>query len=154
MKKLVVLIGLLAVATILQADTPAASKPAAPGKPVEKEEPPIPGIVIQRSTGHGDQLGLTIDNGDFKLSFYDKKRKAIPVDVVRAHLMWQSKQRVTHDESVLNVLPGGKALGGGKFVHPPFAFVLRLFLMKGEGDDEQMSENYTVNVTDDVLKLK
>lgn len=155
MKKIVVvMMGVLALATWLHADTPAAPKPATPGKPLEKEEPPIPGIVIQRSTGDGKQLGLTLVNGSFKISFYDKKRKAIPVDVARARLNWQSKQRAIPDVTVLNVLDGGKALGGGKPVHAPYVFVLRIALLNGEGNDEQSVENYTVSVTDDILKLK
>ncbi|HVU15562.1 MAG TPA: hypothetical protein VHD32_01460 [Candidatus Didemnitutus sp.] len=154
MKKIVVLMGLLALATWLQADPVAAPKTATPVKPAEKEEPPIPGIVIARSTGDGKQLGLTIVGGSFKLSFFDRKRKAIPVDVTRARLNWQSKQRAIPDQTVLNVLDGGKALGGGKPVRPPYVFVLRIALLNGEGNDEQAVENYVVNVTDDVLKLK
>ena len=149
MKKLVALLGLLVTANLVCGQppaAPAAPTPAAPGKPPEKEEPPIPGIVIARSTGKGDQLGLTIVDGTFRLTFYDKKRKKIPVDVDVARGWWQGKQRVIRDQVNMTVMSDGKSMGGGGPVHPPYAFVLHLSLIKGSGDSEVAVENYTVNI--------
>jgi len=171
MKKLVALLGALAGVAALIAQTPPTSgqtapatnppatpatvapAPAAPtakptpaptpAKPKEKDEPPIPGIVIQRP--NGNQLGLTIEGGTFKLSFYDKKRKSIPADVTRARANWNPIYKAIPEQTMLNVLTGGKALGGGKPVRPPYAFKLHLTLLKGEGDAEQAVETYTVD---------
>lgn len=155
MKKFVIVVmGVLALATWLHADTPAAPKPATPGQPLEKEEPPIPGIVIPRSTDDGKQLGLVIVNGTFKLSFYDKKRKPIDVDVARARLNWQPKHTALPDQTMLNPLEGGKALGSIKLVQRPYVFILRIALLNGEEQQEQTVEKYTVNVTDEAVKLK
>jgi hypothetical protein len=160
MKKFVALLGALAVAALLTGQTtstPAAqnppAKPAAPAKPVEKEEPKIPGIVLQRPGGAGNQLGLTISNGTFKLSFYDKKRKPIAADVTRARANWQSKVRALPDQTMLNVLDGGKALGGGKPVRPPYAFVLHLSLLSSDDSGKEV-EHYDVQVQEAALNQK
>jgi hypothetical protein len=155
MKKIVALLGALAGAALLTAQTPvaqtppappAADKSAPPAKPKEKEEPPIPGIVIPRA--NGNQLGLTISNGTFKLSFYDKKRKAILADVTRARATWNPVYKAIPEATILNVLEGGKALGGGKPVRPPYAFKLHLTLLKGEGEAEEAVDTFVIDFTD------
>jgi hypothetical protein len=171
MKKFVALLGVLTGVAFMMAQTTPAPTPAPapqspgtkptppapatpPAKPVEKEEPKIPGIVIARSTGNGNQLGLTISGGTYVLKFYDKKRKAIKVDVTRATARWDSKQKAIPEKTVLNILDGGKALGGGKPVRPPYAFKLYLTLLKGEGEAEKAVETYVVDVTDAALATK
>lgn len=150
MKASVAFLAALAGAVLLTAQT----TPAKPAKPPEKEEPPIPGIVIARPGPDGNQLGLTIENGTFKLSFYDKKRKPIPIDVTRALARWNPPYKAIPEQTVLNPLESGKALGDGLIVRPPYAFKLHLILMKGEGDDEQAVETYVVTVSDSVLAKK
>jgi hypothetical protein len=169
MKKTVALLGALAGAVLMTAQTtptqtsaaPAAvtpvppAKPAAPAKPIEKEEPKIPGIVLQRPGAAGNQLGLTIVEGTFKLSFYDKKRKAILADVTHARATWNPVYKAIPEQTVLNVLEGGKALGGGKPIRPPYAFKLRLTLLKGEGESETAAEpTYVIDIQDAALKQK
>lgn len=167
MKKLLALLGGLAAVSLIGqtppattstttptvvTPTPPAPAPKPPAKPVEKEQPPIPGIVLQR--GNGNQLGLTIDNGSFKLSFFDKKRKPILSDVTRARAVWNPPYKAIPEQTMLNIVDNGKALGGGKPVRPPYAFKLRLTLLKGDGDAEQAVENYTVDFTDAAVPKK
>jgi hypothetical protein len=162
MKKFVALLAALTGAALLTAQPPAtpaptpvpapAAKPVVPAKPVEKEEPKIPGIVLQRP--NGNQLGLTLANGTFKLSFYDKKRKAILADVTRARATWNPVYKAIPEQTILNLLDGGKAIGGGKPVRAPYAFKLRLTLLAGEGESEQSVESYTVDITEAGLAQK
>jgi hypothetical protein len=161
MKKLSALLGIIAGVALLTAQTataqtnpPApAAKPGAPTKPVEKEEPKIPGIVLQRP--NGNQLGLTISGGTFKVSFYDKKRKHVPVDVTRAVARWNPVYKAIPEQAVLNIVDDGKALGGGRPVLPPYSFVLRLTLFKGDGEAEQPAEpTYVISVQEAALNQK
>lgn len=166
MKKFAALLGALAGVTLLTAQATApqtppaqtpvvpapAAKPAAPAKPLEKEEPKIPGIVLARAGGN--QLGLTLANGTFKLSFYDKKRKAILVDVTRARATWNPSYKAIPEATILNVLEGGKALGGGKPVRPPYAFKLHLTLLKGDDENAEAVETYVVDISEAALAQK
>ena len=72
---------------------PVTVKPTVPPtKPVPKklevvvEEPKIPGTVIPRA--NGTFLGLEVVGGNFKLSFYDKKKKTMAPDITRASARW------------------------------------------------------------------
>lgn len=154
MKKiLAVLAAGLFVASLLPAQTTPAAKPAAPGSkpaapgttgPVKKEEEPkIPGTVINRS--NGAFLGLEVVGGNFKLSFYDKKKKPVSPDVTRASARWPNPRSVTGpNRTVLN--PSGAALVGSKPVLPPFTFTVHLTLLQGDGEDAAVVESYDVPV--------
>jgi hypothetical protein len=142
MKKFVVLLGALAGVALLAAQT-------TPQKAVEKEEPPIPGIVVQRPGGN--QLGVTINDGTFKISFYDKKRKPMAADVTRARVRWNPSYKVGPEQTILSLTDDGKALSGGKIVRAPYVFKLYLTLLKADEDDQQAVEHYVVNVTSDIV---
>ncbi|MDB6114363.1 MAG: hypothetical protein JWQ62_1308 [Lacunisphaera sp.] len=129
--------------------TPAAPAPAtpAPAKPAAKkdekkkeEEPKIPGVTIKRPDGN--LLGLEVVAGNFKLSFYDKKKKPMPVDVTRATARWPNPRAPGDNRTVLNV--NGSALVGQKPVVPPYNFNVFLTLLRGEGDGAQAVESYVV----------
>ena len=129
MKALLAVICLLAGATILPAETKPIT-PAAPAKPgakakveVKKEaESVIPGQIIPRA--NGTFLGLEIDGGNFKLSFYDAKKKPMSPDVARAAARWPNSRHADQgpNRTVLN--PNGNALVGNKNVQPPFSFTV------------------------------
>ncbi len=164
MKSLLAVIGLLAGATLLTAETtptnptvpnksdaPAAAvKPTPPATPGTKakveakkqpEEPKIPGVTIARS--NGTFLGLEVVGGNFKLSFYDAKKKPASVDVTRATARWPNPRSVTGpNHAVLN--PSGNALVGNKTVLPPLNFTVFITLLQGEGDDAQTVESFSV----------
>jgi hypothetical protein len=114
----------------------------APAKKEEKkeEEPVIPGANIARP--NGTWLGLEVVNGNFKLSFYDEKKKPLAVDVTRATARWPNPRAPGDNRTVLNV--SGTALVGAKPVIPPFNFTVFLTLLKGEGDEAKAVETYQV----------
>jgi hypothetical protein len=159
MKTIAALVCLLFATSLLQAQTnPPATTPTdtktpatkpVPGKPpVTKDlkkkpepEPVIPGITIVRP--NGTLLGLEVVGGQFKLSFYDKKKKPMNLDVTRATARWPDKRRPGDNHTVLNP-SGSNVLGGGITVVGPFAFNLILNLFQGEGEDAKVVETYVV----------
>jgi hypothetical protein len=116
-----------------------------PKKPAKvEEEPVIPGIVIPRASG--GYLGLTLENNNFKLSFYDAKKKPAKVDVARATARWQAQYKVVDERAVLNPTPDGLALSSNKFVRPPYVFKLYLTLLSEGGEGEgTAAETYVID---------
>jgi hypothetical protein len=150
----------LALATgVAFAETPKpadAAKPAEPAKsgvttpPADakkKEEPmgKIEGIELARPNGLW--LGLKVENGNFKLTFYNKKKKPATVDVTRALVRWPNVHGTGDNRTVMNP-DGAHSLVGTKFVRGPYTFKLFLTLMKGEGDAAVVTESYTVDFHD------
>jgi hypothetical protein len=120
------------------------STPAAPGaqKPAEPEpEPQIPGIIIPRAKG--GFLGILVENGNFKLSFYDDKKNPAQVDVARATARWPVKDKRGDERAVLNPNGDGTVLTSGTFVRPPFVFKLYLSLFV-EGSNDAV-ESYVID---------
>lgn len=149
MKFPAVLLSAVIAVGVLQAETKPAPKPTeakpAPGKAaptVKKEEPlpKIPGTEIARP--NGTFLGLEVASGNFKLTFYDKKKKPMAVDVTRATARWPNPRSPGDNRTVLN--GSGTALVGAKPVLPPFNFTVYLTLLKGEGDEAKAVETYVV----------
>lgn len=146
MKALLAVICLLAGASVLTAETVPA-KPAKPGakpkveatKPKEVE-PTIPGQTIARA--NGTFLGLEVVGGNFKLSFYDAKKKPMSPDVTRAAARWPNTRGPGDNRTVLN--PSGNALVGSKPVIPPFNFNVFITLLQGEGDESKAVETLVV----------
>lgn len=146
MKSLLAVICLLAGASMLMAETtpakPAPAKPAAKAKaeaaPVE--EPKIPGTEVKRADG--TFLGLEVSGGNFKLSFYDDKKKPIDPNVTRATARWANPRAPGDNRTVLN--PSGRALVGSKPVLPPFNFNVYITLLQGEGDESKAVESFVV----------
>ena len=150
MRAIVLFVGLCCAANVLHAK-PTATKPASPteetsakadDKAIEPEAK-IEGVVIERPDG--SFVGVTIDGGTFKLSFYDKKKKPMAVDVTRATARWSPKQKAGDDRTVLNRGGDPNSLGGGKPVRPPYVFKLYLTLLRGEGDGAEAVESYVVD---------
>ena len=165
MKSIAVTTCLIFATSLMQAQTPAAARPAdpkapaleapapkspgtkaapaTPAKKVEKKKeelPKIPGTVINRP--NGTFLGLEVVGGNFKLTFYDKKHKPMAVDVTRAKARWPNPRSPGDNRTVLN--GSGSALVGAKPVVPPFTFNVYLTLLVGEGEEAKAVENYTV----------
>jgi len=115
---------------------PNAKKPANP-----EPEPQIPGIIMLRAKG--GYLGILVENGNFKLSFYDAKKKPAPVDVTRATARWPVKYKLGDERTVLNPSGDGTTLTSGTFVHPPYVFKLYLSLFV-EGSNDAV-ENYVID---------
>lgn len=164
MKPIAVAVCLLFATSLMQAQTPPATKPAdpkapaakatpakaAPGKTApakteakkEEELPKIPGTEIARP--NGTKLGLQVVDGKFKLTFYDKKHKPMAMDVTRASARWPNTRSGTPSDyrTVLN--GSGTVLVGARPVFPPYTFTVYLTLLQGEGDEAKAVENYTV----------
>ncbi|HRI82290.1 MAG TPA: hypothetical protein PLF88_07630 [Opitutaceae bacterium] len=119
------------------ADAPAEAKA---GAKAEDEMGVIPGVTLTRADG--TFLGLEVVNGNFKLTFYDKKKKPARANVARATARWNANQKTGQDFTVLNP-SGDTALVGTKFVRPPYNFIVFLVLLNEAGD---VVENYQVNM--------
>jgi hypothetical protein len=160
MKIPVLLLGLAMVSGVGLAQT---SKPAEPVKPadaakvaeptapatgtkpgIKKEEPmgKIEGTVLTRPNGLF--LGLTLADGKFKLTFYDKKKKPAAVDVTRGLARWPDIHGPGDNRAVLNP-DGAHSLVASQFVRPPYVFKIYLTLLKGEGDTAEVVETYVVD---------
>ena len=133
--------------------TPAPAKaPAATGakaeakkddkKKEDEKEGKIAGQTIPRA--NGTFLGLEVVGGNFKLSFYDKKKKPMAVDMDRANLRWVITGKADNERAVLTPGGDGKAMTTAKYVKPPYNFKVFITLVKGEGDSAQ-TESHTVD---------
>lgn len=150
--RLLVAFALLCGVAMAQTSKPAPAGPAKSetGKVAKKEEPAkIEGIVIPRA--NGKFLGLTLEGGSFKLSFYDQEKKLMPVDYPRALARWNPTYKVGSERMILNVSSDGKSLVGGRPVRPPHAFKLYLTLLTAASANEdgstseQAGESYAVD---------
>lgn len=126
-------------------ETPAPVVPAKPPAPKKEEkkvekEPVIPGIAIPRA--NGTFLGFEASGGKFKLSFYDKKKKPMAVDVSAGLARWANVRGPGEIRSPMTV--SGTALITAKPAVPPFNYNVFVTLLQGEGDDAKAVETYTV----------
>ncbi len=115
-------------------------------KPADKKEaePKIPGQTIERDGG--GYLGLELKDGTFKLSFYDKKKKAIPADRAMAIARWLVKYNKSGDErALLSLSSDGKSLVGSKNVRAPYSFKLYLTIFKEASEGAPAVENYIID---------
>lgn len=122
-------------------NAPPASGTKAPAK--VEEEPKIPGFVIPRE--NGGYLGLTLENYNFRLSFYNAKKKQVAADVIRARARWPVHYKALEERTVLNLTPDGMALISNQFVRPPYVFKLFLTLFAKSGEEETAVEHYVVD---------
>jgi len=150
--RFLVALALLSAVAAAQTPKPAAPAPVKPeaNKTAKKEAAPkIAGIVIARA--NGKFLGLTLEGGSFKLSFYDKDRKAVPADFPRALARWNPNYKQGSERMILNLSSDGQSLVGPRPVRPPHTFKLYLTLLAaspanedGSGG-EQAGESYVVD---------
>ena len=123
--------------TVSTSTVPATKTPTKPEPPAK-----IDGIVLNRP--NGGFLGLQLLNSNFKLSFYDAKKKPATVDVARATARWPVHYKIGPDErTVLNPTADGKALTSTWFVRPPHTFKLYLSLLND--GQENAVESYVID---------
>lgn len=141
--------GLLALA--LGAPSPAAAQTKAgantPANAVPAKKAPEPKVEGQEVVrGEKGFLGVALVEGNFRITFYDQKKKAMPADVHRALLRWDPKYKPGQERAVLNLTEDGRALTGPKVVRPPHLFKLFITLMgkSDEGADKAV-ETYTID---------
>lgn len=139
----------LAVTVLAQAPaTKAPPKKAGAEKSAKKEEEPPPkidGVEIQR--GEAGFLGLQIVDANFRLSFYDKKKKPIPVDVTQAVLRWQPTYQKAEERVLLERSGDGKFLTSSRVIRPPHSFKLSIVLFKSPAPDAEAvaTENFVID---------
>lgn len=129
-----------------QTTTVKAAEKTAPKKaePAKKEEPKIKGIAVSR--GERGFIGIEIVGGNFKITFYDAKKKPIAPDVARAALRWDAKYKVGQERLVLNPDADGKSLSSPKTIRPPYTFKLFVTLIKEAGESENpVGETHVVD---------
>jgi hypothetical protein len=119
---------------------PAAKTPVKKDEKKPVPEPKIPGTNITRK--NGTFLGLEVVDGNFKLSFYDKKKKPMAPDVTRASARWPNVRGPGDYRTILN--SSGNALVGARAVTPPYTWNVFLTLLEGEGDEAKAVESYVV----------
>jgi len=116
----------------VQPAKPAKEQPAVKAEAEEEEIGTIEGVEIQRADG--TFLGLEISDGNFKLTFYDKKKKPAKADVARATARWTARTKPFREFTVLNPGGDGTFLVGNRFVRPPHIFTVYLTLLNEAGD--------------------
>ena len=109
-------------------------------KPKVPKEPVIPGMTLVRP--NGTFIGFEAVDGKFKLSFYDKKKKPMAVDVDGGLARWANTRGPGDIRSPLAV--SGTAMITAKPAIPPFNFNVYITLLKGEGESAKAVETYTV----------
>lgn len=108
-------------------------------------EATVPGVTIPRAKG--GYLGLALEGGGFKLSFYDAQKKPLAADVPRATARWKVLYQKTPERVILQPTADGLALSNPKNVRPPHNFTVFLVLLDGPGEDAQTVESYQVEFT-------
>jgi hypothetical protein len=123
----------------------AAAKGAADAsKKKEDEIGKIEGLEVKR-TGEG-YFGVQLIDGNFKITFYDAKKKVIPAPMHRAALRWPVNYRPADERTVLNLSGDGKSLTSAKVVKPPYLFKLFItFLADGADEAGPGTESYVVD---------
>lgn len=156
MKALVSLAAALTLVGSLAAETAAPDKPAlvkidlAPAAPAagakgdakaakkddkkKKEDPPakIDGVVAAHGTGF---IGIQIVGGQFKIGFYDAKKKPVPPDVASAVLRWKVNYMPELEHVLLTPGGGTNSLTSGKVIRQPYSFRLTVLLLKSDDDE-------------------
>ena len=127
-------------ATPVPAPKPGVSKSTDTAKKPEPEGK-IAGLAVARP--NGGFLGILVEDGKFKISFYDSKKQPVAADVARAAARWPVHYKVFDERTVLNPTADGMALTSPEFVRPPYNFKLYLSLF-AEGSDEAV-EHYVID---------
>ncbi|MDD2765623.1 MAG: hypothetical protein PHE83_16800 [Opitutaceae bacterium] len=112
-----------------------------PKKQAEEEMGTIPGTTIARA--NGTFLGLTLEGGRFRLSFYNEKKKPVPGDALRATARWNPSQKTGSEFTVLNPSGDKMSLMGGKFVQPPYNYKVYFTLILDESGGN--NETYVID---------
>jgi hypothetical protein len=124
----------------------AAPKGAKSGPAAKKAEPApkIDGFVIDR--GAKGYLGVKIESGVFKISFYDQDKKPAGIDVSGAVLRWPVNYQRNDERTMLTPAGDGKSLSSEKVVRPQSNYKLFITLLKTGDTGEQVAvENYVVD---------
>jgi len=118
----------MVVPMLAQSSAPA--RPRSTAKKDKENDIVLPGVVIPRSAGW---MSLSIENGGFRLGFYDADKKAVPSPAARATVRWNPPLKTGEMRAVLNPSEDGLSLLGNKPVRPPHVFKVFLTLVDADG---------------------
>ena len=131
------LLALVLAVPVLRAAAPGSAK-------AEKEEPVIPGITIERRTD-GRLLGLELVSGNFKLTFYDRDKKAVKADFPRVLMRWDVVYKNAQERVILTPAGDGTYVTSPRIIRPPHNFQLFITLIADANDRD--SETYVIRFT-------
>ena len=97
-----------------------AQTPPKPDEPKKEKADKIEGLTIARKDGRF--LGLTVEGVQFKLRFYDSKKKPEKVDAARAAVRWTPVSVKGEQRVILNTASDGMSLVSPGLVKPPLNF--------------------------------
>jgi hypothetical protein len=139
---LALLVALVAAVGLTAQSTPArpASLTQGANKAAEAD-PVIEGMVLDRPDG--TFLGLTLQEGKYKLAFYDRDKMPMRVNVLRGVARWPNLHGPGQNRTVLNPTGDGTYLLGNQFVRAPHSFRLFITLIAAEG--VEATESYSVD---------
>jgi|HubBroStandDraft_1064217.scaffolds.fasta_scaffold263822_2 hypothetical protein len=115
---------------------------AAPDAPADDKEGTIAGTAIKRD--HGGWLGLELRDGNFRLTFYNDKKKPIAADRTSAVFRWPVHYQPNDERTELVGSDDPDVLASPYPVKPPYAFKLHIALLGGDQKDGDV-EAYTIN---------
>ncbi len=135
-------LGLAAGLSAQYAPMPAPSRPG--GKETKKaaaSEEPIKGVAVARKDGRW--LGLAIEDGNFKLRFYNKDKKPEKSDAAGAAVRWTAVNRKGEQHAGLAPAGDGLMLTSSLVVTPPFNFKAYVTLLDPAG---QAGESFAIDL--------
>jgi hypothetical protein len=125
-------IALLAFAGVaLTAVCGAASRPTP--TPTQEKEGTISGIPVQRP--QGGWLGVEVKDHNFRITFYDDKKKPVPADVSSAVLWWPVHYQPNAERTQLLPTYDPAVLASGYAVKAPLTFKLHITLLTDSKPD-------------------
>ncbi|HWZ94654.1 MAG TPA: hypothetical protein VNW30_05610 [Opitutaceae bacterium] len=130
------------LAQYMSGSTPAPNSSDETKPPAAKVKHEIPGITIPRA--NGGFLGLEIDsNSNFKLSFYDKDKAPVAVDLPLATIRWHDSKTTSKEFVALNPGGDGTCLTSDRIIRRPWMFKLTILLYAAGSNDP--AESYTLD---------
>jgi hypothetical protein len=114
---------------------------AAPDTPADDKEGTVAGTPIKRA--QGGWLGIEIKEGNFRLTFYNEKKKPVAADRTSAVFRWPVHYQPNDERTELVATDNPDVLASPYPVKPPYSFILHIALLGG--DQKDGVEGYTIN---------
>jgi hypothetical protein len=114
---------------------------AAPDAPADDKEGTVAGTAIKRE--QGGWLGVEIKGGNFRLTFYNEKKKPVAADRTSAVFRWPVHYQPNDERTELVGTDNPDVLASPYPVKLPYSFILHIALLGG--DQKDGVEGYTIN---------
>lgn len=99
----------------------------------DEKEGVIEGTAIKRSVGDG-WLGLQIRDGNFRMTFYNAKKKPVDADKSSAVLRWSVHYQPNDERTELTGTDNAAVLASSYTVKAPYSFKLHIALLPAASD--------------------